>query len=118
VERLAFEVRTTPGNIMKSTAFVALAGIAAAIFSIAAQAQTGRPSVQEVPAAADTPHAVAGDQELGSYARYLMLNGATRENALVAAHNVDAPAESAGARRLAAANRAASRANAQDRARQ
>jgi hypothetical protein len=98
---------------MKSTAFVAFAGIAAAIFSIAAQAQTGRPSVQEVPAAADTPHAVAGDQELGSYARYLMLNGATRENAIVAARHIDAPAEDARSRRLAAANRAASRADAQ-----
>jgi hypothetical protein len=103
---------------MKSTAFVAIAGIAAAIFSIAAQAQTGRPSTLEVPAAADAPHAAApGDQQLGSYGRYLMLNGATRANALVASRNIDRPADAVTARRLAA-SRVASRADAQAPARQ
>ena len=96
---------------MKSTALVTLAGIAAAIFSISAHAQTGRPSALEVPAAADAPRAVAGDDQLGSYARYLMLNGATRENAVVAARNIDRPVESFASRKLAA-NRAASRAQA------
>ena len=76
---------------MKSTAFVTAVAIAAAIFSVAASAQTGRPSPVEVKAAADTPRDVVADQELGSYARYLMLNGATREEALVAARNVDHP---------------------------
>ena len=74
---------------MKSTAFVTAVAIAAAIFSVAASAQTGRPSPVEVKAAADTPRDVVADQELGSYARYLMLNGATREEAVAAARNID-----------------------------
>ena len=91
---------------MKTTALVALAGIAAALFSIAAQAQTGRPSTVEVPAAADAPHAVesAYGKEPGSYARYLMLNGATREDALVAARNIDNPVDRSTQRRLAASH--------------
>ena len=76
---------------MKSTLLVSTIALAAAVFAVAAQAQTGRPSTIEVPAAADAPHAVAADQELGSYGRYLMLNGATRETALAAARNVDHP---------------------------
>ncbi len=94
---------------MKTTVIVTLAGIAAALFSVAAQAQTGRPSTVEVPAAADTPHAVATSygKEPGSYARYLMLNGATRENALVAARNIDNPTDRASSRRLAATRAAA-----------
>jgi hypothetical protein len=96
---------------MKSIALVTLAGIAAAIFSVAAHAQTGRPSAVEVPAAADMPRASAGDEQLGSYARYLMLNGATRENAVVAARNIDRPVDAFASRRLAA-SRAASRAQA------
>ena len=74
---------------MKSTAFVTTVAIAAAIFSVAASAQTGRPSAIEVHAAADAPRTVAADEELGSYARYLMLNGATREEAVAAARNID-----------------------------
>ncbi|HEY9027557.1 MAG TPA: hypothetical protein VIP05_24910 [Burkholderiaceae bacterium] len=74
---------------MKSTAFVTAVAVAAAIFSVAANAQTGRPSAVEVKAAADTPHAVAADEALGSYARYLMLNGATREQAIAQARNID-----------------------------
>ena len=77
---------------MKSTAFVSAVAIVAAIFSVAAQAQTGRPSTVEVQAAADTPRVAAADEELGSYARYLMLNGATRDEALAAARNIDHPA--------------------------
>jgi len=96
-------------TLMKTTVLVTLAGIAAALFSIAAQAQTGRPSAVEVPAAADAPHAVesAYGKAPGSYARYLMLNGATRENALVAARNIDNPVERTTARRLAASRAAA-----------
>jgi len=97
---------------MKTTALVTLAGIAAAIFSIAAHAESGRPSAQEVPAAADAPRAVASDEELGSYARYLMLNGATREAAVIAARNIDRPADALASRRLAA-NRAPQRVDAQ-----
>lgn len=89
---------------MKTLALVTAAGLAA-LFSVAASAQTGRPSAVEVPAAADAPTPVAASygQVPGSYARYLMLNGATRENALVAARNVDHPVERAP--RLAASRR-------------
>jgi hypothetical protein len=81
---------------MKTIALVTIASLAA-FFSIAASAQTGRPSVVEVPAAADAPTPVAADygQTPGSYARYLMLNGATRQDALVAARNIDHPVERA-----------------------
>lgn len=82
---------------MKTIALVTAAGLAAAFFSVAASAQTGRPSTVEVAAAADSPKPVDADygQAPGSYARYLMLNGATREDALVAARNVDHPVERA-----------------------
>ena len=74
---------------MQKTVLVAAATIAAAFFSVAANAQTGRPSPVEVKAAADAPRSVAADDALGSYARYLMLNGATREQAIDAARNID-----------------------------
>jgi hypothetical protein len=77
---------------MKSIALVTSVALVAAIFSAAANAQTGRPSAVEVRAAADVPQAVANDPELGSYARYLMLNGATRDDAVAAARNIDHPA--------------------------
>jgi hypothetical protein len=75
-----------------STPLVAAIAVLAAVFSMTAQAQTGRPSTVEVKAAADTPRVAADDAELGSYGRYLMLNGATRDAALVAARNIDHPA--------------------------
>lgn len=75
-----------------STSLIAAIAIFSAAFSVGAQAQTGRPSTVEVKAAADTPRVVAADEELGSYGRYLMLNGATRENAVAAARNIDHPA--------------------------
>lgn len=74
---------------MKSTILVSTVALAAAIFSVAANAQTGRPSTVEVKAAADAPRDVAADEALGSYARYLMLNGATRDQAIAAARNID-----------------------------
>jgi hypothetical protein len=77
---------------MKSTAFVTAVALAAAIFSVAADAQTGRPSAVELQAQAEAPHVAAKDQELGSYARYLMLNGTTRDEAIAAARNIDHPA--------------------------
>ena len=77
---------------MKSTALVTATALAAALFSLSAHAQTGRPSSVEVRSAADAPHVAAGDQELGSYARYLMLNGATHDDAVAAARNIDHPA--------------------------
>ena len=93
---------------MKSTALVTTVALAAAIFSVAANAQTGRPSAVELQAQAEAPHVVGNDQELGSYARYLMLNGATRGDAVVAARNIDHPA----ARKLVA-SRGRAGANAQ-----
>ena len=74
---------------MKSTFLVATVAVAAALFSVGASAQTGRPSAIEVKAAAIAPTPVAADEALGSYARYLMLNGATREQAVAAARNID-----------------------------
>jgi hypothetical protein len=78
---------------MKSpTSLIATIAILSAAFSVAAQAQTGRPSTVEVKAAADAPRVASADEELGSYARYLMRNGATREDAVAAARNIDHPA--------------------------
>ena len=78
---------------MKSTLLVTAVALAAAAFTVSAQAQTGRPSALEVHASSDAPRAVVvGDDEPGSYARYLMLNGATREQAQAAARNIDHPA--------------------------
>lgn len=74
---------------MQKTVLVAAATIAAAFFSVAANAQTGRPSLVEVKTAADAPRSIVADEALGSYARYLMLNGATREQAIEAARNID-----------------------------
>lgn len=77
---------------MKSTSLFAAIAVLSAVFSVAAQAQTGRPATVEVPAAADAPRVAVADEELGSYGRYLMLNGATREEAVAAARNIDHPA--------------------------
>ncbi len=76
---------------MKSTRLVTVIALAAAVFTVAAHAQTGRPSSVEASTSVETLHAVAADDEAGSYARYLMLNGATREEALASARNVDHP---------------------------
>ena len=66
-----------------------LAALLAVVVAGNAQAQTGRPS--EAPAACPEIVAVDGD-EVGSYARYLMLNGVTRDAAVKAARNIDHPA--------------------------
>jgi hypothetical protein len=71
----------------------ALAGAAlfAAIFCTAAHAQTGRPA--EAPS--DRPVASsARNDEVGSYARYLMLNGMPRDEAIKTAVNIDNPVPS------------------------
>jgi len=81
-----------PVDIMNSpstTRAVAGAALFAAIFSTAVQAQTGRPS--EAPS--DRPVALdAKNEEVGSYARYLMLNGMPRDEAIKTAINIDNPA--------------------------
>jgi hypothetical protein len=76
---------------MKATLLVTAVALAASVFTVAAQAQTGRPSTVEVRSSDDTPHAVAADDELGSYGRYLMLNGVTRDEAVAVARNIDHP---------------------------
>lgn len=72
---------------MKSTALLAAAVLSFA--SLAASAQTGRPS--EAPS--DRPVAASTD-DAGSYAHYLMLNGKPRDVAVAEAQNVDHPAPS------------------------
>jgi hypothetical protein len=65
-----------------------------AIFTLAAQAQTGTPSAQEVgaPAAARSAPVNVAQADVGSYARYLMLNGKTRDEAVKEAQTIDHPA--------------------------
>ena len=79
---------------MKSTAFAAAVALLATAFTVGANAQTGAPSAQELgrsaPAAQSAPVNVA-DADVGSYARYLMLNGATHDEAVKAAQNIDHP---------------------------
>ncbi|MFL6697140.1 MAG: hypothetical protein ACJ8GJ_08250 [Vitreoscilla sp.] len=94
---------------MKSTLLVTAIALASVAFTVTAQAQTGRPSPVEVKASSDTPRTIAADQEAGSYARYLMLNGATRDEALAAARNIDHPSASS---RVAAQGRASTAAKA------
>lgn len=79
---------------MKFSAIATLAAIAA--ISISAQAATGTPSEQETGAQRTSqPSApVAEDAQVGSYARYLMLNGKPREQAMAEAFNIDHPAAS------------------------
>jgi hypothetical protein len=57
-----------------------------------------------VHAKADVPSGVVSDPELGSYARYLMLNGATRDEAIAAARNIDHPTVRVAATRHARAS--------------
>ena len=76
---------------MKTPAIAAALALAAVAF--AAQAQTGTPSAQEVGAQSPFSHSapVDVDADAGSYARYLMLNGTPRDEALKAAQNIDHP---------------------------
>jgi hypothetical protein len=64
--------------------------LASALLSAGAMAQTGQPS--EAPAAAPSSVIDTARDPAGSYARYLMLNGATRDAALRTAQAVDHPA--------------------------
>jgi hypothetical protein len=77
---------------MKTIAFSAAIALLGAAFTIAAHAQTGAPSAQEVGRQASVAQSApidAADAEVGSYARYLMLNGKTRDEAILEARNVD-----------------------------
>jgi len=77
---------------MKSTTLVTAIALAAAVFSVAANAQTGTPSPQQLGAAAPAAAGVVADADVGSYARYLMLNGKSRDEAIREARNIDHPA--------------------------
>ncbi len=61
----------------------------AAVFTVAAQAPTGRASFVEVGTSGEPPRTVAADDEAGSHARSLMLKGATRRGTPANARNVD-----------------------------
>lgn len=74
---------------MKSTALITTVAILSGAFCVAANAQ-GRPSTDEAPAAAITQ--VQSDPQVGSYARYLMLSGMTRDEAIIQAAPYDRPA--------------------------
>ena len=75
---------------MNTTPFIVAAALAAAAFSVAANAQTGRPSADEIgpPPAASTV-IDTGVADVGSYARYQMLQGKTREQAIAEARTYD-----------------------------
>jgi len=77
---------------MKSSTFVSAIALVSAVFSVAASAQTGRPSAAEVQDRSAPAQVASTDSEVGSYARYLMLNGVTRDEAIAAARNTDHPA--------------------------
>jgi len=78
-------------NAPSTAGTLAGAALLAAIFCTAANAQTGRPSE----ASSDRPAAAsAKNDEVGSYARYLMLNGMPRDEAIKTAINIDNPAPS------------------------
>ena len=65
--------------------------LASALISASAMAQTGRPS--EAPDAFARSSVIDTTRDpAGSYARYLMLNGATRDVALRTAQTIDHPA--------------------------
>jgi hypothetical protein len=73
-----------------TTPFIVTAAIAAALFTGAANAQTGRPSAEEIgQPAAPTNVIDTATSDTGSYARYLMLNGKTREEAVAEAKTTD-----------------------------
>jgi hypothetical protein len=77
---------------MNATPFIAAAAVAAALFSVAASAQTGRPSDEEI-GQPSAPASVVdtANGPVGSYARYLMLNGKTRDEAVAEAKAYDQP---------------------------
>jgi hypothetical protein len=77
---------------MRATTLASSLALAAALFSTAASAQTGRPS--------EAPDAIARSSSVidtsrdpaGSYAHYLMLNGVTPDVAIRQAQSIDHPA--------------------------
>ena len=79
---------------MKSPVTIASLAVAAAVFTISARADTGRPScvqAQRVDESTASLQSEPADGQPGSYARYLMLNGVRREAAIAAASAIDHP---------------------------
>lgn len=79
---------------MTSPITTAVLAVAAGLVTISAGAETGRPScAQEQRIDESTPslQAESPDDQPGSYARYLMLNGVRREAAIAAARTIDHP---------------------------
>jgi hypothetical protein len=75
---------------MKSIVLASTLALVSGLSSVAAVAQTGRPS--EAPASIARSDVIdTSSDAAGSYARYLMLNGATREAAIRAAQPIDHP---------------------------
>jgi hypothetical protein len=76
---------------MTSRTLVSGIVLASALLSAGAMAQTGQPS--EAPTSIARSSVIDTNQDpAGSYARYLMLNGATRDVALRTAQTIDHPA--------------------------
>jgi hypothetical protein len=80
--------------IMTSPITIASLALAAAVFTVSARADTGRPScvqAQRVDESTASLQPEPSDGLPGSYTRYLMLNGVRRETAITAAWAIDHP---------------------------
>ena len=68
--------------------------VIAGVFALSAHAESGRPSCDQMSRADGASAAVkveSSGPQPGSYAKYLMLNGVTREAAIKAAWSIDHP---------------------------
>ncbi len=79
---------------MKISPFVTSIALLCAAITLPARADTGRPSepqagIETACAAPAAPIDAGQDAQVGSYARYLMLNGKPRDRAIAEARNVD-----------------------------
>jgi hypothetical protein len=75
-----------------TTPVVVALAVAAALFTVAANAQTGRPSADEIgPAAAPTAVVDTASDQAGSFAHLQMLNGEPRDEAIAQARSYDHP---------------------------
>ena len=77
---------------MKAITLVSSLALAAAFFSTAASAQTGRPSEAPEIIARSSSVVDTSQDPTGSYAHYLMLNGVTPDVAIREARSIDHPA--------------------------
>jgi len=77
---------------MKAITLASSLALAAAFFSTAASAQTGRPSEAPDSIARSSSVIDTSRDPAGSYAHYLMLNGVTPDVAIRQARSIDHPA--------------------------